>query len=378
MSLFDDQFYQSGNINDSSRSRRKWYGVVILAIGFGLLMTFLVFPYLVNRGYVHVDISKNKSENISAVANRLQPAIVNINAYDTSDTEAADETGEYFVGSGVVVRKNNDVAQIVTNYHVVQDKPYIKVVRPNGERLDAKLIAKDEMSDLAIIEVRSKQITEVARFGDSDRLKVGDTVIAIGNPLGLGNTPTVTTGIISAVKRTVPIEYDFNWELDVIQTDAAINEGNSGGALLNLRGELVGIISMKMVDIGVEGLGFAIPINYAQPIIEQMIQYKKVKRPQIGIQIEDLSQTEDKQALRLPAKVDSGVVVLDVIEPAKKAGLRKNDVIVRLDKQDVADSLELRKYLYTEKVVGDRVTVRFYREGKLQSIQMRLAELKLE
>jgi serine protease Do len=232
------------------------------------------------------------------------------------------------------------------------------------------------MSDLALVEVKSKLLKHVAKYGDSDRLRVGETAIAIGNPLGLGNTPTITTGVISSLKRTVPVSLQndemYDWELDVIQTDAAVNEGNSGGALLNMRGELVGIISMKMLDVGVEGLAFAIPINFARPLIEQMMVNKKVERPYIGIVMQDLQEFVSTESLDLPEGVNQGVVVLEVDGPAKEIGLRAKDVIVRLDQQEIHDSIDLRKYLYAEKEIGDRLVITFYRDGKKQSTSLRL------
>ena len=381
MSLFDDDFY-SGYKKMRPIRGGAVVGVLLLAAGIGVFLTFLVFPYLVNRGYVQVDLSQQRSEKISAVAERLQPAIVSIFGYTEQTDMELEDMQDYSIGSGVVVRKLGDVVQIVTNYHVIQGANDIEVMLINGERIKAKLLAEDPMSDLALIEVKSKLITQVAKYGDSDRLRVGETAIAIGNPLGLGNTPTITTGVISSLKRTVPVSLqnneEYDWELDVIQTDAAVNEGNSGGALLNMRGELVGIISMKMLDVGVEGLAFAIPINQARPLIEQMMEHKKVKRPFIGIAMQDLQQFVGTENLNLPEGINHGVIVLEADGPAKKAGLREEDVIVRLDSQEIHDSIDLRKYLYADKEIGDRLTITFYRDGKKQTVSLRLEQLKSE
>lgn len=381
MSLFDDDFY-SGYKKMRPIRGGAVVGVLLLAAGIGVFLTFLVFPYLVNRGYVQVDLSQQRSEKISAVAERLQPAIVSIFGYTEQTDMELEDMQDYSIGSGVVVRKLGDVVQIVTNYHVIQGANDIEVMLINGERIKAKLLAEDPMSDLALIEVQSKLITQVAKYGDSDRLRVGETAIAIGNPLGLGNTPTITTGVISSLKRTVPVSLqnneEYDWELDVIQTDAAVNEGNSGGALLNMRGELVGIISMKMLDVGVEGLAFAIPINQARPLIEQMMEHKKVKRPFIGIAMQDLQQFVGTENLNLPEGINHGVIVLEADGPAKKAGLQEEDVIVRLDSQEIHDSIDLRKYLYAEKEIGDRLTITFYRDGKKQTVSLRLEQLKSE
>jgi serine protease Do len=375
VSLFDDSFYRGQKPKRPFRGGAV-AGFLLLAAGIGVFLTFLVFPYLVNRGYVQVDMSQHRSDKISAVAEQMQPAIVSIFGYTEETDMELEDMQDYSIGSGVVVRKTGDVAQIVTNYHVIQGAKDIEVMLISGERLKAKLLAEDPMSDLALVEVKSKLLKHVAKYGDSDRLRVGETAIAIGNPLGLGNTPTITTGVISSLKRTVPVSLQndemYDWELDVIQTDAAVNEGNSGGALLNMRGELVGIISMKMLDVGVEGLAFAIPINFARPLIEQMMVNKKVERPYIGIVMQDLQEFVSTESLDLPEGVNQGVVVLEVDGPAKEIGLRAKDVIVRLDQQEIHDSIDLRKYLYAEKEIGDRLVITFYRDGKKQSTSLRL------
>lgn len=383
LSLFDDDFY-SAKTKPARPGRwgRSIAGVVIFSIGIGLLFTVVFFPYLAKRGYVQVDMSQHRSEKISAVAERVQPAIVSVFAYVGEEKMELDEMQDYSIGSGVVIKKQGSLAQIVTNYHVINYATVIEVMLMNGERLEANLIAKDALSDLALLEVKSQLITQVATYGDSERVRVGETAIAIGNPLGLGNTPTITTGVISSIKRTVPVSTNnndqYDWELDVIQTDAAVNEGNSGGALLNLRGELVGIISMKMLEIGVEGLAFAVPINQAIPILEQMMREGKVKRPYIGIEMEDLNKLVATKSFHLPEDVKKGVIVMGVDGPAQAAGLQKEDVIVRLDDQQVEDVIDLRKYLYNEKQIGERLKIGFYRKGELKSVQLRLVELVVE
>ena len=272
------------------------------------------------------------------------------------------------------------MVKIVTNYHVIVDSTAIEVMTNKGEKIKGKVIAKDKLSDLALIEVKSKLLTAIARYGDSDRLRVGETAIAIGNPLGLGDAPTITTGVISSVKRTVPISLDEDgtneWEMDVIQTDAAVNEGNSGGALLNMRGELVGIISMKMYDIGVEGLAFALPINQVRPLIDQMMTDKKVKRPFIGVAVENLNEFVGTESLNLPKQVKKGLVVVASEGPAKKAGIKEEDVIVAFDDEPIEDPIDMRRYLYAEKKIGDSLRITFYRDGEKQSLRVVLAEFK--
>ncbi len=380
MSLFDDNFYVQGRQpTERGRSGKFAGGLILLSLGFGLLLTVMVFPYLAKKGYVEIDLSQSKSEKVIAIAERAQPAIVSIFGYYDQEIKDDYENMDLSYGSGIVIGKTKDKAQIITNYHVIQDVKKIEVLLLDGKRLKAKLIAGDNLSDLALLEVDAKSITHVAQLGNSERVRVGEAAIVIGNPLDLGSTPTITSGIISSVKRTIPVSLNqdgvYDWEQDVIQTDAAVNQGNSGGALINLHGEVIGIISMKIHDIGVEGLAFAIPINHAKPIIEQMIQFKKVKRPYIGIVMHNLQDFVPGEPLGLPKSVTKGVVILDAQGPAKKAGLKADDVIVALDQIPVKDGIDLRRYLYEEKAVGDRIQIDFYRDGKKQQVKLRLEEL---
>jgi serine protease Do len=209
-------------------------------------------------------------------------------------------------------------------------------------------------------------------------LEVGESVIAVGNPLGLGFSPTFTKGIVSTIKRTVPISLsqdgDIDWEMDLIQTDAAINQGNSGGALVDMDGKVVGINSMKVADMGVEGLGFAIPIDDAKVIIQELINNHKIKRPLIGVSTTELEGFHGIEVLKLPPNVKTGLIVLEANGPAKDAGIRSQDVIVQLDGQSITKTVELRKYLYGHKAVGDKIKVTYYRAGKKLETTFVLAE----
>ncbi|HEY0826714.1 MAG TPA: trypsin-like peptidase domain-containing protein, partial [Bacilli bacterium] len=228
-----------------------------------------------------------------------------------------------------------------------------------------------------VLEVDELGITAVAEFGNSDLLRAGETAIAIGNPLGLVFSQTITMGIISSPHRLVPVTVEgyMDWEMDFIQTDAAINQGNSGGALVNLDGQVIGINSMKVSFTGVEGLGFAIPINEAKPVIESLIQFGKVKRVFVGINHQDLQAfSEGTEVLNLPKGVTRGIIVMEAQGPAKEAGLKGKDVIVEMDGMTIDSSLTMRKYLYGKKKIGDEVEIVFYRDGKKMRVTLELAE----
>jgi serine protease Do len=266
---------------------------------------------------------------------------------------------------------------------VVENAKQLEVTLPDGTKENAELVGSDIWTDLAVVTIPSKNVDTVAQFGDSDVLKQGETVIAIGNPLGLDFYGSVTTGVISGKDRSVPVDLNGDgyedWETEVLQTDAAINPGNSGGALVNISGELVGINSMKIAESTVEGLGFAIPINTVIPIIEELERNGEVKRPTMGIGLLDLTEVPayyQKQTLRLPDDVKTGVVVTEVVpgSPADRAGMEKYDVIVEMDGKPIENSIDLRQHLYNDTKIGDTMKVKVYRQGKMMELKVKLTE----
>jgi len=300
------------------------------------------------------------------------------------------------LGSGVIFRKEKGKAYIITNHHVIEGADQVKAVLSSGEAREAKIVGKDQISDLAVLEIDGSDIETVATIGDSRKIRDGDIVIAIGNPLGLSDS--LTMGIVSKSERVIPVSLSqngvYDWEQEVIQISAQINQGNSGGALVNLNGEVVGINSMKVADYGVEGVGFAIPMHNVMPVVEQLLRLGYVPRPYLGVYTMDLDQYWEQKLyeewlgedeadgedggeeddLKLPDDVKRGVIVLESVGPAKKAGLRFNDVIVKLDDQPIGSTKELRKYLYGQKKIGEKVMVSFYRDGKLETVELELAE----
>jgi serine protease Do len=285
-------------------------------------------------------------------------------------------------GSGVIYKKAGNKAYVVTNHHVVEDATRLEVTFTDGSKVPAKLLGSDVLTDLAVLEFDAAKVKKVAEFGNSDKLKPGEPVIAIGNPLGTTFSGSVTKGIVSGLQRTIPVDINqdgvVDWQSEVIQTDAAINPGNSGGALVNAAGQVIGINSMKISQESVEGIGLSIPINSAIPIINDLEKYGNVKRPYMGLDLKSVNEIPayyQQEALKLPKDVDYGIAIRQVVpgSPADKAGLKEMDVIVELDGQKVKDVLELRKHLYTDKKVGDKMTLKFYREGKLQEVTLKLS-----
>jgi serine protease Do/serine protease DegQ len=264
------------------------------------------------------------------------------------------------LGTGVVM----DAAKgyVVTNHHVIDGAHEISVNLADGRTLQAELVGSDPETDVAVIKVEAEDLTALA-LADSDKLRVGDFVVAIGNPFGLGQT--VTSGIVSAVGRSgLGIE---GYE-DFIQTDASINPGNSGGALVNLRGELVGINTAILSKSGGNvGIGFAIPINMAKEVMAQLVEHGEVRRGVLGAQAQDLT-PELAQAFGLSAQ--RGAVVTQVVpgSPADKAGLKSGDIITQLNNRPVRDATDVRNVIGLLRI-GQKVEMQVMRNGKAHRIQ---------
>ena len=244
----------------------------------------------------------NKSAKISDMVADASKSIVGIVNMKTqtqsypqgffSQNANTSEPVENGSGTGVIFKKDRDHAYIVTNNHVIEGAEEIEITVHGGEKTTAELIGTDSLTDIAVLKIDSKYATNPLTFGDSSTLRAGETVLAIGNPLGLDLSNTVTQGIVSAVDRTIEVSTSAgNWDLNVIQTDAAINPGNSGGALVNTSGQLIGLNSLKIADDGVEGLGFAIPSKTIVPIIDEIMEKGEVERPYIGVGLADLTKS---------------------------------------------------------------------------------------
>ncbi|AKU27031.1 Serine protease Do-like HtrB [Geobacillus stearothermophilus] len=312
----------------------------------------------------------NVNTNMIAAINKVADAVVgvvNIQKQVDFFSDQAQDT-EAGTGSGVIFKKDGDAAYIVTNNHVIEGANKVEVALANGKKVKAEIVGADALTDLAVLKIPAEGATKVASFGDSSKVKIGEPVAAIGNPLGLDLSRTVTEGIVSG-KRTMPVSTSAgDWEIDVIQTDAAINPGNSGGALINSAGQVIGINSMKIAETGVEGLGFAIPSENVKPIVEQLMKDGKIKRPYLGVQLVDVADLSDDvrtNELKLPSNITSGAAVTSVepFSPAAEAGLKSKDVITAINGEKIDSVSALRKYLYTKTAVGDRIKLTIYRDG---------------
>lgn len=317
-------------------------------------------------------VSDVKTTAVDAV-NAVADSVVGIQVYSNGQV-----TGS---GSGVIYEVNGNQAYVITNHHVIEGASQIEVIFSNGESAEASLVGSDEYGDIALLTLTSDVEMTAVKIGDSSLLDAGETVLAIGSPLGIEYAGTVTQGVVSTNSRTISVDLNSDgvedWDMSVIQTDAAINPGNSGGALINLSGELIGITSMKLSDTSVEGMGFALPVNDVVNEIEQIKETGKVTRPVLGISsvsLSDLS-TFELRMYGINTTVSDGVYVAEVSNgsPAAQAGIQAGDVIVNFDGQEVTTYRSFVTALYA-KQPGDQVNITVNRQGQNLNLTVTLGE----
>jgi serine protease Do len=304
---------------------------------------------------------------VARAAERVTPSVVGIGNYGlVYDLWGRSQLQERATGSGVIISSEG---YIVTNYHVIENARELSVSLGSGEELPAEVVGADPPTDLAVIKVNKKDLP-AAEFADSDNLKAGEPAIAIGNPLGLSFQQSVTKGVVSARERSITIQ---GQKFTFIQTDAAINDGNSGGALVNINGRVIGINTAKIKISGVEGMGFAIPSNTVRQITAELVKKGRVERPWLGVTISTLTPLE---AQRLQLGVDYGVLVNEVVagSPASQAGIKPLDVIVALEGKKVNDSAALQDALYQFKI-GQKIKVTVFREDKESDLELTLEKM---
>lgn len=359
---------------------------------FKIVITLLVVASLGMNVFLFTKVNKSSSSGSSSNKNAT---VENVN-YDvkSSTTDVIEKVNSSVVGvlvyangtasgsgSGVVYRVDGKTAYIITNAHVVSGATDVQVVFSNKESVNATIVGSDTYSDIAVLKLTADFDMTAIKFGDSSLLDQGETVLAIGSPLGIEYAGTVTQGIVSGIDRTVSVDLNDDgqedWDMNVIQTDAAINPGNSGGALVNMAGELVGITSMKLSNTSVEGMGFALPINDVITSVEQIIENGKVTRPQIGISGVSLSGYSSYQLryYRINTDLTDGIYVSRVTSggAASKAGIQEGDIIVKFDGKEVTTYKSFLTELYS-KEPGDKVSVVVNRNGTEKTIEVTLGE----
>ncbi len=367
---------------NTKAERRSGFWVVLgyisftglgIVLGAALIYTIMTFYLVPETELSYTPAEKNLVVNVPPVysgagfelvevVEKVMPAVVGVNKHVFLAGDPTGSTEEVESGSGVIISADG---YIVTNLHVIEGANRISVLLPGKGRYEAELIGQDALSDLAVLKIDENDLKHVV-FGDSSQIRIGETVLAFGNPLGYFQQ-SVTAGIISGVKRQVRVpgsEFAYSF----LQTDALVNPGNSGGPLVTIRGEMIGINTAKIVLPGVEGIGLSIPSNTVQRVMKDLIELGEVRRPHLGVVVEDWPKYSEKQPER-------GVLIREIAPDSAvdKAGLQQGDVIVAINEIGIYYLALLFDVLFSY-YPGDIVTVVFYREGERLEAEVTLGE----
>ena len=377
----------------------KW--LLILVVGFlgGAFGTMVTnsLSQQPTAGSKAVSTSYKNTTDTSQAVEKVKKAVVSVITYTKEDSQLngdnlfseASEEGEnsniYGEGSGVIYKKDKKYAYAITNTHVISGGKAYDLQLSDGSKVPAELVGSDVFSDISVVRIPADKAPDVAELGDSSNLTIGETAIAIGSPLGSQYANSVTQGIISSLDRTVSLTTEDGQAVSTtaIQTDAAINPGNSGGPLINIQGQVIGINSSKISssrqtssNVAVEGMGFAIPINQAKSIADQLEENGSVSRPALGIQMTNLASLSsyDLAKLKLPSSIRGGVLVRSVQSGMPASGrLQENDIIIGIDKEVIYATSFLQKALY-EHEMGDEIKVTFLRDGQEKTTTIKLTK----
>lgn len=284
-------------------------------------------------------------------------------------------------GSGFIYKKDDSSGYIMTNHHVIENADKVVITFSNDDQVEGEVTGSDEYLDLAVVKVDASHVTQVAKLGNSEKVNLGDTIFTVGSPVGYEYRGSVTRGSLSGKNRMVEVSIAStnDFVMRVLQIDAAINPGNSGGPLVNINGEVIGINSLKLVEDEIEGMGFAIPIEYAMNYVDDLEKGKKLERPLIGISMLNVTDTYRlyQNGILLDDSIDSGVVVVSVSKNsgAEKAGLKKGDVILEVNGSKVSNAAYLKYELYKCNV-GDTIEIRYMRNSKMATAKVTLTKIE--
>ena len=404
--------------NKGTKAPHFWKGVFGGIVGSVLVITLLAFsffkaPNQLNTGYTQEDTTTETAaltdyeNSIINAVNKTKDGVVSVGNMQAVNMQAinpfeaiygsqsdnqygielpgAEEDNLQMVsqGSGVIYKIDGETAYIVTNHHVVDGAQALEIRLTDGTTVEGTLVGSDELSDLAVIKMDATNVTTTVEFANSDALQVGSLAIAIGSPLSSDFATSVTQGIVSGLNRSVAVDLDGDqmedWNMTLLQTDAAINPGNSGGALINSAGQLIGINSSKFAATGVEGMGFAIPANDVQEISSQLETTGEVTRPVLGVSTYDVSVlTENSRVniLKLDPEMMDGAVVVEIApnSAAAQADIQEYDVITAINGETITNNSELRQQLYQYQI-GDQIEVTLLRNGEEMKVTTELTEI---
>jgi len=357
--------------NSKGKTKLIIYTLFVLLIGVFLAYGIIYkFPETYHETVTKIEKDVTVTdEGIADAVEKVFDSVIVVSTYIKNE--------QYASGSGFVYKVDDNITYIITNHHVIANGDNFKINYTDGEILGAELIGGDQYSDIAVLKVKTKENVKAVEIGASDTLRVGDTTFTVGAPLDNVYSWTVTRGIISGKERLVEVEVDkAGYIMNVLQTDAAVNSGNSGGPLCNSNGEVIGVISAKISSTGVEGMGFAIPIETAIEKAEQFIEGKNTEYPYMGISMFNLADAnKDARYMQYAnnTKLSEGVIVLGVEKnsAADKSGLKVGDIITHINSNEVSNVSYLRYELYKNKI-GDTIKINVERDGKNKEISLKL------
>lgn len=377
-----ENFNEEKNVNKNDNLNKKSTAKIIayiMVFFVGCLTMYAIicfFPTSITESVIKEERNVNITDNgIAEAVEKVYDAVVVVSTY---------RDGTYISsGTGFVYKNDNDKYYLLTNYHVIENGDKVTVTFTDGNVVETEIVGNDEYADIAVLSIESKTELAVAELGDNSDTRIGDTAFAVGAPLDSAYSWTVTRGIISGKDRMVEVSISnsntSDYVMKVLQTDAAINSGNSGGPLCNSNGEVIGITSLKLVSDGVEGMGFAIPIEDAIGKAEQIINGEVSDYPYIGISMLDIANAYFSQYYSLirESGLDNGVIVTSVENDsaADKAGIKANDIITKINGEEINNTAYLRYYLYQHNI-GDKITITVYRNGKTVDLDVTLGTNK--
>lgn len=362
--------------NRNNNFKLIFIALVAFAVGIGIMYFYSAGnPTIVTKNRT-ISETKVTEQAIEDGIEKVYDSVICIEVLDQSGNAVS-------TGTGFVYDKDDKYGYILTNAHVVNGGSNIQGFLSSNEMVELTMLGLDSYSDLAVLRMDAKKVLQVASLGNSANSKIGNTVFTVGSPMGSTYAGTVTKGILSGKDRLVetsssssnPLIGGETYIIKVLQTDAAISPGNSGGPLVNLAGDVIGINSLKLVDEKVEGMGFAIPIEDALSIVDIIEKGETIQRPMMGVQILDLNNKYVlyRYNITVPENIKSGIYLVKVNEgyPALAAGLKDGDIITKIDGKSVSTTAQFRYELYKH-LVGDTIKVTYYRSGKEGEVTVKL------
>ncbi|MDD4624149.1 MAG: S1C family serine protease [Bacilli bacterium] len=356
------------------KSNKKYILISVLIFFLGALGMYLLISYVPLKTKTITEVNneyKIEETAVEQAIDKVYDAVVVVESFSNNR--------KIGTGTGFIYKKDNKYGYVMTNSHVIGNGNQVKILLSDGKEIDAKILGKDALSDIAVLSISSNNVKKVAEIGNSENTKLGNTVITVGAPMGSEYSGTVTKGILSGKDRMLTVSlssYSSNdLMIRVLQTDAAINPGNSGGPLVNIAGQVIGITSLKLVQSEVEGMGFAIPIEDAMRYVEDLESGKEISRPFIGIEMLDVNEVYSLfiEDIILDEEIEKGVVIINVTEnsPAEKIGLKRGDIILKMGDKEIDNKAQLRYELYKYKV-GDKLKIFVYRDEKISEYTLTL------